>query len=66
MKNKELIEHLQTLNPDLPVLVRIEDPCGGPDYWELTTSDIAITDVDENERLLMSIDDNLRVLVGRR
>ena len=50
MKNKELIRHLQSLNPDLPVLVRIEDPCGGPDYWELTTADIAITDVDENER----------------
>jgi len=45
MKNKELIEHLKTFDMDLLVMIRYEDPCGGPDYWSPTAADIQLTDV---------------------
>jgi len=59
MNVKELIEQLQTYNPDLPVLVRIADPCGGPDYWAVTEKDVVLgyymESDDDNERDIAAI-----------
>ena len=41
----ELIKHLQTLPQDFLVMVRIEDPCGGPDYWVMEEKDVIIGNV---------------------
>jgi hypothetical protein len=59
MNVSELIEHLKTLPQDIPVMVRIPDPCGGPDYWVMTKKDIVVGDVldgsDENEREIQAV-----------
>jgi hypothetical protein len=41
----ELIKHLQTLPQNYLVMVRIPDPCGGPDYWVMSEKDVTAGDV---------------------
>lgn len=47
---RELIEHLKTLNPDLPVYVREQNPHSDGDYWEMTPADIISGNVEDLER----------------
>lgn len=51
MKVRELIEHLKTLNPDLPVFVRQEESCFGDraDYWQITAEDVISGEVRDPE-----------------